>query len=584
MKIRSILCCISVCWLGWFAIPCGAQPDSGIPHLRKQGTATQFVVDGKPFIALTGEIEGDDGTSLDNMKWMWPELVKMNLNTILPVVYWELFEPEEGKYDFTLVDGIIQEARRNHLRVCLVWFASFKNGLVSWAPLWVKKDYKRFPRAQVRGGQSIEYFSVAEGYGDATRDADARAFAALMRHIKEVDGQQHTVIFAHVENEVGMSGDSRDRSPGAEKAFAGPVPKTLIDYLQKHKDTLIPEFRQVWERAGFKTSGTWEEVFGKGAATDEIFMVWSYAQYVNRVTAAGKAEYPIPMYTNGWVTRTSSIAAVAAKGVEAETKGYQHSGDPMFDLLDVWRAGAPQIDFVAPDAYPEKNFAEVVMNYHQSWNPMYVGEAEGGPQGAAEVLWAVGHDATGFSVYGVEYNLLRQDPQNELGRVYGTIEQLMPVIADHQGKKGETAGVLLGESGQTEKARLGDYTLTVVVNPNKTRPNGTTPPPPGVPLAGALFVLTAPDELYVVNSNEYEMSVTFTPNTPGPPQVGVGIVEEGSFVDGRWVAGRHLDHRVTTVDKDCWYCAPALLLPGGYKRRDTHDENGILRVKLYRYE
>ena len=584
MKIHSALCCISVCWLGWFAVPCGAQPDSGIPHLRRQGTAAQFVVDGKPFIALTGEIEGDDGTSLENMKWMWPELVKMNLNTILPVVYWELFEPEEGKYDFTLVDGIIQEARRNHLRVCLVWFASFKNGLVSFAPLWVKKDYKRFPRVQIRGGKSIEYFSAAEGYGDATRDADARAFAALMRHVKEIDGQQHTVIFAHVENEVGMSGDSRDRSPGAEKAFAGPVPKALMDYLQKHKDTLIPEFRQVWEKAGFKTSGTWEEVFGKGAATDEIFMVWSYAQYVNRVTEAGKKEYPIPMYTNGWVTRTSSIAAVAAKGVEAETKGYQHSGDPMFDLLDVWRAGAPAIDFVAPDAYPEKNFAEVCMSYHQSWNPMYVGEAEGGPQGAAEALWAVGHDATGFSVYGVEYNLLRQDPQNELGRVYKTIEQLMPVIAEHQGKKGETAGVLLGESGQSETARLGDYTLTVIVNPNKTRPNGTTPPPPGAPLGGALFVLTAPDELYVINSNEYEMSVTFTPNTPGPSQVGVGIVEDGSFVDGRWVAGRHLDHRVTSVDKDCWYCAPALTLPGGYKRRDTHDENGILRVKLYRYE
>jgi len=206
MKIQNSFGCISVCWLGLLAAPCGAQTDPGIPHLRKQGTATQFIVEGKPFIALTGEIENEGATSLDNMKWMWPEFVKMNLNTLLPVAYWEMLEPEEGKFDFTLVDGIIQEARRNHLRVCLVWFASFKNGLVSWAPLWVKKDFKRFPRAQVGGGTSIEYFSVVEGYGDATRDADARAFAALMRHIKEVDGQQHTVIFAHVENEVGMSG------------------------------------------------------------------------------------------------------------------------------------------------------------------------------------------------------------------------------------------------------------------------------------------------------------------------------------------------------------------------------------------
>jgi len=101
---------------------------------------------------------------------------------------------------------------------------------------------------------------------------------------------------------------------------------------------------------------------------------------------------------------------------------------------------------------------------------MYVGEAEGGPQGAAEVLWAAGHDAMGFSIYGIEYNLLRQDPQNELGRVYRTIEQLMPVLMEHQGKKGETTGVLLGDSGQTAKARLGDYTLTAAINPNKTRP------------------------------------------------------------------------------------------------------------------
>ena len=532
------------------------------------------MVDGKPFIALTGEIENEGATNLDNMKWMWPEFVKMNLNTLLPVAYWEMVEPEEGKYDFTLVDGIIQEARRSHMRICFVWFASFKNGMVSWAPIWVKRDYKRFPRVQIRNGRSIEYFSVIEGYADATRDADARAFAALMRHIKEVDGQQHTVILMHVENEVGMSGDSRDRSPGAEKAFAGPVPKALMDYLQKHEDTLLPEFRQVWEKGGFKTSGTWEEVFGKGAATDEIFMVWNYAQYVNRVTEAGKAEYPIPMYTNGWVTRRSSIAAVAAKGIEAETIGYTHSGDPMFDLLDVWHAGAPQIDFVAPDVYNERDFQETCMNYHQSWNPMYVGEASGGPAGAAEVLWAVGHDATGFSVYGVEYNLLRHDHDNELGRVYKSISQLMPLIADHQGK-GTVTGVLLDE-GQVEKVPLGDYTMTIAFGapPLRTWSSPPPPPPSAMPHAGALFVLTAPDEFYVSASGA--MTITFTPNTPGPPIVGVGAIDAGSLVDGRWVQGRRLDHRVTTNNE----MGALRLVPAVYARI----EHPVLRVKLYRYQ
>jgi len=156
------------------------------------------------------------------------------------------------------------------------------------------------------------------------------------------------------------------------------------------------------------------------------------------------------------------------------------------------------------------------MNYHQSWNPMYVGEASGGAAGAAEVLWAVGHDAMGFSVYGVEYNLLRHDPQNELGRVYKTIEQLMPVIMEHQGKKGETAGVLLGESGQTEKARLGDYTMTVAVNANRTRPDGSAPPPPGPPLAGALFVLTAPTRCMSSPATSTRWPLRSLPTRRGP--------------------------------------------------------------------
>ena len=174
----------------------------------------------------------------------------------------------------------------------LLWFASWKNGQSTYAPDWVKRDFERFPRAQIAAGRSIELLSP---FSEANRDADARAFAALMRHVKAVDGRQHTVVMIQVENEIGVP-DSRDRSPVANKAYEGPVPKELMDYLQQHKDALIPEFRQVWEAAGFKTSGTWEEVFGKGAATDEIFMAWNFARYVGRVAEAGKAEYPLPMY------------------------------------------------------------------------------------------------------------------------------------------------------------------------------------------------------------------------------------------------------------------------------------------------
>jgi beta-galactosidase GanA len=229
--------------------------------LQKQGTATQLIVDGKPFLALTGELGNNTATSLENMQPIWPRLVAGNMNCVLAAISWAQMEPAEGKYEFALTDGLIQEAQRNNLKLVFLWFGSWKNGLSSYAPTWVKRDYKRFPRIRIRGGKSIELLST---FGDASRDADARAFQALMRHIKEVDGQRHTVVMIQVENEVGVLRDSRDRSEAASRAFAGPVPKELMDYLQQHEDTLAPELKEVWTSNGSKTSGTWEEVFGPG--------------------------------------------------------------------------------------------------------------------------------------------------------------------------------------------------------------------------------------------------------------------------------------------------------------------------------
>ena len=221
MKLRTLFCVILMCPL---AVVAGqgqtsASPPLDIPHLRKQGTATQLIVDGRPFLALSGELSNSTATSVEYMKLVWPRLVASKVNTVLAGVSWNQIEPQAGKFDFSVLDGVIQGARIHHMRLMLLWFGSWKNGLSSYAPDWVKKDFERFPRAQMAwGSESIELLSV---FSDANREADARAFAALMRHIKAVDGQQHTVIMIQVENEVGMNGDTRDRSPVANQAFAG---------------------------------------------------------------------------------------------------------------------------------------------------------------------------------------------------------------------------------------------------------------------------------------------------------------------------------------------------------------------------
>jgi beta-galactosidase GanA len=297
MRLRVLFCSTLVCSLVLFegqvksrSVPTTAATE--IPHLRKQGTATQLIVDGKPFLALTGELTNNAAADLEYMKRAWPKLVETKLNSVLAAVSWAQIEPQEGKFDFGVLDGVIQGARIHNLRLVLLWFGSWKNGESTYVPDWVKTDFERFPLLQRVEGRSAE---VLTPFSDANRDADARAFAALMRHIKAVDGQQHTVVMIQVENEIG----ALDRSPVARKAFEGPVPKELMDYLQQRKDTLIPELRQVWEAAGFKTSGTWEEVFGKGGATDEIFMSWYFARYVNRVAESeghpARNAVPLPL-------------------------------------------------------------------------------------------------------------------------------------------------------------------------------------------------------------------------------------------------------------------------------------------------
>lgn len=281
-------------------VPAHGAPQHRPPYLRRQGTATQLVVDDEPFLVLAGELGNSTSSSPEYMSPIWPELAAPKLNTVLVPVYWDLMEPSEGKFDFTLVDGLIREARKHGLRLVPLWFASWKNSMSCYAPAWVKTNQRRFPRSQDEAGRGMEILSP---FSTENLDADARAFAAFVRHLREVDGGEHTVIMVQVENEVGMIPDSRDRSAVADRLFNQPVPAELMSYLQQHRDNLVDEFRAVWASQGFKTRGTWEEVFGKGLGTDEIFMAWHFARYVNRVAELGKAEYPLPMFVNAALIR-----------------------------------------------------------------------------------------------------------------------------------------------------------------------------------------------------------------------------------------------------------------------------------------
>jgi beta-galactosidase GanA len=269
---------------GGIAAAVAAPP---IPVLAQRGAARQLLVDGRPFLILGGELANSSASSLTYMAPVWPRLRAMHLNTVLTPVSWELIEPEEGRFDFQIVDGLLAQAREQDMRLVLLWFGSWKNSMSCYAPAWVKTDSERFPRARRSTGEAME---ILTPFAAANVEADARAFATLMRHLRETDGARHTVVLVQVENEIGMIPEARDRHPAADAAFSAPVPAELLQYLTSHRDTLAPELRDRWVTQGARTSGTWTEEFGGDPATSELIKAWAFGRYVAKVAAAGRGE------------------------------------------------------------------------------------------------------------------------------------------------------------------------------------------------------------------------------------------------------------------------------------------------------
>ncbi len=272
------------------APPQGPSP----PHLQPRDAAVDLVVDGAPFLVLGGELGNSSGEPGYLERW-WPRLRALNLNTVLAPVSWELVEPREGAFDFATVDGLLAGARAHDMRLVLLWFGSWKNSMSCYAPAWVKTDTRRFPRAADASGRSLDILSP---FAAANREADARAFAALMRHLRETDGDRHTVVMVQVENEIGMIPEARDQERGGGRGVRRRRSRTtLLEYLRRHDDPLAPELRASWDgpRAA-PAPARGDRCSGPAPQPRSSSRPGTSARYVEAVAAAGKAEYPLPMF------------------------------------------------------------------------------------------------------------------------------------------------------------------------------------------------------------------------------------------------------------------------------------------------
>lgn len=464
------------------------------------------MVEGRPYLILGGQIHNSSGWPSE-LPQVWQSMAALHANTVEAPVYWEQFEPQQGRFDYTNVDQIVEGARAHNLHIVFLWFGTWKNGNMHYAPAWVKADSKRFPHTIRPDGEPIDVLSPNSRN---TLEADKAAFTALMRHLKQIDAEQHTVLMIQVENESGNIGSVRDNSPEANKEFAGAVPADLL-------------------AATNKQPGSWSQVFGSDA--DEIFQVYHQAKYINAIAAAGKVEFAIPCYINVWID--APAAELPQRQVDTPGIAYP-SGGAVQKMVGLWRKLAPSIDIIGPDIYTGDSalYRGLIKTYHRPDNPLWIPETGRDDSYGKYFFYALGEGAIGFSPFGVDqsgWNILGDQPWKAHTNNFALIGPMSSEIArlEFEGKL-KTA---VEEPGQTaQELDFGGWQATVAFG--FPQPDGHPAPGTKDAHATALVAQLGPDEFLVTG---VDASVSF--HLPGKlPWIRSQIVsaELGAYENGVW--------------------------------------------------
>jgi Domain of unknown function (DUF5597)/Beta-galactosidase len=369
------LCLRLAVWTAIVSIVARANgADSSLAQIVQKDGRFALLVDGAPYLILGAQVH--NSTAWPSMlPKVWPAMEALHVNTVEMPVYWEQLEPKQGEFDYTVVDTLLTEAREHHLRLVLLWFATWKNGSNHYMPPWMKLDHERYPNIVSREGKEVD--SPSPHCQDALQ-ADMTAFRALMSHLKSAD-TEHTVLMVQVENEPGAWGSVRDYSAAAQKAFKSAAPAEALAAMGKSAD---------------EPAASWSEAFGDDA--DEFFQVWCVARYVGQVAAAGKEVYPLPLYVN----------AALRDPVDPGHPPKYEVGGPNDNVFPLWKAAAPAIDILAPDIYVRDTakYLKLLDLYRRPDNPLFVPETIGQGPITRFFYAALGRGAIGYSPFGLDYS------------------------------------------------------------------------------------------------------------------------------------------------------------------------------------
>lgn len=422
---------------------------STMPHLAYNNGIYQLMVNDEPYLILGGELMNSSGFDLDYMENAWGKVAELNVNTVFIPISWQQFEPEEGKFDSSYLETHILNARKHNLKLVILWFGSWKNGVSTYAPEWVLSNTERFPRVLDKNGKAKNVLSI---FSEETILADAKAFRQLLTEIKRIDEMDHNVVMVQVENEVGLFEQSRDFSPQANKAFNENVPENFLDYLRKNQKELTPHLTQM---LGSKIgSGSWEKIFGSSLFTDELFMAFNYASYIDAVAKKGKSVYPLPIMANAWLD--DPVDPVPGKHL---------SGGPVARVLDAWIAASPSIDVYSPDIYHLKpeNFKRECSAYRHQGNPLLIPECcaiwlADILSASAKAFYSIAQeDALGFSPFGIDHETYHNE--HPVKNAYSVLNDLKEFILEKQGT--DKLSAFMEDYSKIDTLVMGEYMFLI---------------------------------------------------------------------------------------------------------------------------
>jgi len=480
-----------------------------IPQLKTTNDITQLYVNKKPFLILGGELRNSSASNINEINYKFEYLNKLNLNSVIASLSWELIEPREGCFDFTLLDAMITQARKYNLKLVFLWFGVWKNAKSCYAPEWVKTDIKRYPRVQIINGNNTNIISP---FHTQITLSEEKAFSKTMQYIKKLDKKHKTVLMIQVENEAGILGGPRDFSNIAEKYFSANVPAELISYLKTNKKQLLPNVLQDWGGNNFKEKGSWSEIFAHDA--EEIFMAWHIASHIEKITSAGKKQYNLPMYVNAWL-----------KQDHCPHPGQYPSGGPISDMLDIWKAAAPHIDFIAPDIYTA-DFKEVCASYTRKNNPLFIPETyyQDNRSAASVFLAFAQYAGIGFAPFAIDDIPL----DHPLAISYKTLQECIPLLS-----KCQVAKQCIGFYQQEENENS-----TEIINNYKIRLNSILPLSKAEIPGGGMVLMLKNNEFIIIGRN---YCVGFSSLNSDRTNLELLYVDAGIFDNGKFVSQKRLN-------------------------------------------